>query len=375
MQDLQEFLSPIDLSKINDDREYNDGQFGKNIRVNEGYLPDLDGVDMVIVGITETRGGGTIQSIHSADAIRSQFYQLHRWHTDIAIADVGNIISGVSIQDSYSAAKIVIEELIKLNKKVVVLGGAHDNTLAQYLAYKGLDQTIEATVIDAKIDLKSSDPLPAENFLMEMLTSEPNIVKHYNHIGFQSYLVHPQILEVIDKLRFDCFRVGMAKEDLEAMEPVIRNSHLVSFDLSCIKHSDAPGSAISPNGFSGEEACTLARYVGMSPHLSSFGIYNYKPESDYQNLTAKQIAQMLWYFIDGLSRGKEELSLSELGHFNQYHTAFAEVDTIFYQSKKTGRWWMQMPDKNLIACAYSDYLQASSNEIPERWLRVQERDA
>ena len=33
----------------------------------------------------------------------------------------------------------------------------------------------------------------------------------------------------------------------------------------------------------------------------------------------------------------------------------------------------QLPDKQFIACSYKDYLLASSNEIPERWLRAQER--
>jgi len=43
------------------------------------------------------------------------------------------------------------------------------------------------------------------------------------------------------------------------------------------------------------------------------------------------------------------------------------------QSKKTNRWWMQMPDKNFIACSYKDYVSASTNDIPERWLRALER--
>jgi hypothetical protein len=44
--------------------------------------------------------------------------------------------------------------------------------------------------------------------------------------------------------------------------------------------------------------------------------------------------------------------------------AFAEVETTFLQSKKTGRWWMQLPDSKFIACSYKDYISASSNEIP-----------
>jgi formiminoglutamase len=159
------------------------------------------------------------------------------------------------------------------------------------------------------------------------------------------------------------------------MEPVIRNSDMLSFDIASIKSSDAPAASCSPNGFTGEEACSLARYAGLSSQLSSIGIYGYNPMKDVRNLTALQIAQMIWYFIDGKSRSFQETQLQERQNFNEYHTAFAEVDTIFIQSKKTGRWWMQLPNKKLIACSYNDYLFASKNEIPERWLRAQERDA
>ncbi|MEO7263918.1 MAG: arginase, partial [Ferruginibacter sp.] len=112
---------------------------------------------------------------------------------------------------------------------------------------------------------------------------------------------------------------------------------------------------------------------GLSNKLSSFGIYGYSPSDDIDELTAKQISQLLWYFIDGRQKLKQEASLDELQHFNEYHTVFAEIETSFLQSKKTQRWWMKMPDKKYIACSYQDYVKASNNEIPERWLRVQER--
>jgi len=206
-----------------------------------------------------------------------------------------------------------------------------------------------------------------------MLTSEPNYIRHYNHIGFQSYYVHPHMLETMDKLRFDCFRVGSVKENIEEMEPVIRNSSLFSFDISAIAHAFAPSNNFSPNGFNGEEACTLMRYAGLSPNVNTIGIYGYVPENDHENLTAKQISHMLWYLIDGKSRGQREASLDEKDSFIEYHTAFAEVETVFLKSRKTNRWWMQLPDKKYIACSYKDYMLASSNEIPERWMRAQER--
>jgi len=372
--DLHQYLSPLNVAEISGDAAYNDSQLGSVIKINEEDIPDLSNVNIVIVGVNEFRGNGFISTDNSADAIRKKFYELHYWHKEISIADIGNIKAGASLNDSYSALTIVLKELFQLNKAVVIIGGSHDNTLAQYFAYKDLNKIIDATVVDATIDLRSESTLRSENFLMEMLTSEPNMVRHYNHIAFQSYFVHPGMLETMDKLRFDCFRVGTVKEDLDEMEPVIRNCDLFSFDIAAIKNSDAPAATASPNGLTGEEACTLARFAGMSASLSSFGVYGYDASKDHQRLTALQIAQMLWYFIDGRNRIRKESLLHEAQDFNQFHTAFAEVDTVFLQSKKTGRWWMQLPDKKVIACSYKDYLFASNNEIPERWLRAQERD-
>jgi formiminoglutamase len=374
MYDLHDFLEPVLITTINGDNGYNDGQLAKHITIYQNELPDITDADVILLGVDENRGAGIFQATASAaDVIRKELYQLHFWHKDVVIADMGNIKTGATITDSYAAVKTVLAELFRLNKTVVILGGSHDITLAQYFAYKEINKIVEATCIDACINLRGESRERSENFLMEMLTSEPNLIKHYNHIGFQSYFVHPRMLETMDKLRFDCYRLGVAKENMEEMEPVIRNTHLLSFDISAIKNSDAPASTQSPNGFTGEEACMLTRYAGMSSNISSFGIYGYLPQQDIHNLTAKQIAQMLWYFIDGKSRSKQEAAIEDRHQFNEYHCTLTEVDTIFLQSKKTGRWWLQLPNKKFIACSYKDYVNASQNEIPERWLRAQER--
>ena len=375
MYDLLDFLAPVDSFLLNGDEGYNDGQLAKHISTYQQEMPDVKAADIVLVGVSEYRGGGHFKtSPDAANIIRKQLYQLHYWHSDIKIADIGNIEPGATIADSYAAIKTVLVELLQLNKTVIILGGSHDVTLAQYYAYKEMGKIIEATCIDATIDLRGESALRNENFLLEMLTSEPNMVKHYNHVGFQSYLVHPRMLETMDKLRFDCYRVGRAKENLEEMEPVIRNTHLLSFDINAIKYSDAPSSKCSPNGFTGEEACGLSRYAGLSSLVSSFGIYGYEPAEDVNELTAKQIAQMLWYFIDGKNRSKQEAALVDRQYYNEFNTVFAEVDTVFLQSRKTGRWWMQLPNEKLIPCSHQDYITASRNEIPERWLRSQERE-
>ena len=371
---ISDFLFSISFVEISNDEGFKDGQLGKIISINDENFPDIDDAQIILLGCGEQRGSGMIGQESQAPAvIRRHLYQLFYWHTDIKIADIGNVTAGANYQDSYAALKTIVRELINDGKTVIILGGSHDLTLAQYQAYADNKRLIEASCVDALVDLNIDSPFRHENFLMEMLTGEPNYIRHYNHIAFQSYFVHPKMLETMDKLRFDCFRVGHVKDSIEEMEPVIRNSNFFSFDISAIANAYAPASSISPNGLTGEEACLLTRYAGMSPNVTSIGIYGYNAQHDRDELTAKQISHMIWYVMDGRSRGKREASLDEKDSFNEYHMAFAEVDTTFLQSKKTGRWWMQLPDKKFIACSYKDYLLASSNEIPERWLRAQER--
>lgn len=370
---LSDFLEPVNKDFLSDDQGYKEGQVGQVINTYEEEFPEIEHADIVFIGCGEQRGMGVQRLSRAPDEIRKEFYKLFYWHTDVKLADIGNIKTGEDLADTYAALRLVVNELININKVVVLLGGSHDLSLPLYYAFEKDKKSIDAVGIDAKIDINIDSPLRSENFLMEMLTSEPNYLRHYNHIAFQSYFVHPRMLETMDKLRFDCFRVGKIKEHIEEMEPVIRNCHLVSFDMSALAHAYAPANAISPNGLTGEEACILMQYAGMSPNMKTIGIFGYLPEQDKGALTAKQISQMLWYMLDGKSRGNREAKLEEKEQFNEYHTAFAEVDTVFLQSKKTGRWWMQLPDKKFVACSYQDYLVASSNEYPERWLRAQER--
>lgn len=375
MQDITDFLEPVDLKELCEYDNFTDGQIAKHIHVYDGQLPDTETADIVLVGIQESRGSDDPESaLGAADLIRKHLYRMHYWHEEVTIADIGNIRPGAGIQDSYAAIKMVVTELMSMGKTVILLGGSHDITLAQYGAYRDLEIIVEATCIDARIDLRGESHLKSDNFLLEMLTGEPSLVKHYNHIGFQSYFVHPRLLETMDRLRFDCFRVGVVRENIEDMEPVLRNTNLLSIDINAIKNSDAPANTESPNGLHGEEACQLTRFAGMSHRMRSLGIYGYDPRKDRDELTAIQIAQMIWYFADGRQKVKSEGTVEERDNFIEFHTTVSDVETIFLQHKKTSRWWMQLPDKKFIPCGHKDYMEASRSIIPERWLRAQERN-
>ena len=53
MYDLQDFLTPVNIAALNDDNAYNDRQMGSVIKIFEEELPDLENIDLVILGIND----------------------------------------------------------------------------------------------------------------------------------------------------------------------------------------------------------------------------------------------------------------------------------------------------------------------------------
>lgn len=370
MQDLRQFFTEEHFIYTRENGAYDQAQLGANITILDNENADWEDADIVIVGCESDEGATN----YAADAVREELYKLYSWHHEVKIADAGNISKGSRPADTRAALRTVLHELELAGKIALVIGGAHDLTMQQYDAYKKSEKVINLTIADMLIDMEDSEGLSDKNFLMELLTAQPSFIRHYSHIGFQSYYVHPKILETLDKLRFDFYRLGMAREHLEDMEPVLRSSDVFSFDISTIRHSDAPANKQgSPNGFTGDEACQLARYAGMSDKLHSFGIFGLNSENDVEGLTARQLAQMIWYFADGCYLRKSEAKFTDHEEYLSFDVTFTDNDTQFLKSKRTNRWWMKLPSGTYTPCSYKDYQLASNGEIPERWLREQER--
>lgn len=374
MQELSAYLSPSRFQQENPEESFAPGQIGRQIRTFSGLHLNLEDADVFLIGCGEYRGEGE-PAVYPlvADKVREELYSMYDWQ-GIPWADLGNLNPGQKWGDSLAALKIILEEMHVRGKKAIVLGGSHDLCLAQYQVYKELGEWAHLACVDPLVDLDESESPDSRSFLMDLFTEQPNFLRHYSHIGFQTYYNHPSILESLDKLRFDLYRLGKVREQIDEMEPVLRTADILAFDMQSLRYADAPYcERNSPNGLSGEEACSLMRYAGMATRLNSLGIYGVRPDHEAIALTARLIAQMVWYFVDGLSIRYREADLGDKSAFYQFHVDIADVDTLFLKSKKSNRWWMTLPNQAIIPCSYNDYLTASSGSIPERWFREQER--
>ncbi len=347
------------------------------IHTKEKGIPDISGGEIVIIGIDEDRNAlNNLGTGENLEQIRKEFYQLFpgNWHKKIV--DLGNIEKGNDILDTYFALKEIASYLLKKNVILIILGGGNDLVYANYRAYDSLEQAVNLVSIDSKFDLgKLDDALSSETYLHKIIMEKPNNLFNFSNIGYQTFFNSQDEIDLVDNLYFEAYRLGEVSQNITITEPVLRDADIVSLDLGAIKFSEAKANNnASPNGLTGVEACAVVRYAGLSDKVSSFGIYEYNAKLDKDLQSAKLIAQLVWYFIEGVNYRTNDYPFENKNKYKKYIVPLEEQNINFYKSHKSDRWWMEVSTNNnpkkttLIPCTYQDYLEACNQNIPNRWL-------
>ena len=372
---LEHWLTPISTDKINHFDTLNDESFGKKIALfqkdsngnTEGGVPDLKKTQVAIIGIGS----------EDANAVRSVLYGLTFSFAGLNVADLGNVR-----KQETSFIIPLLTELLQGDIVPIVIGHSEIFTLAQYQAYQSKKGTVNLAIIDEKI--RFTPKVTTENYFLHQILEDTHLF-NCSIIGYQSHFTPPSGLDWFEQHHFELVRLGKVKSNLEDIEPFIRDADLLSFNIAALKNIEAPAqSHASPSGLFCEEACQLARYAGLSDKMTSFGVYGFHQKIDKNQQTAQVVAQMIWYFIDGMYNRKHDFPLSKaVNQLTQYIVDIKSFDyqVTFWRSNKSGRWWMEIPVKSrkknerhrLVPCSYNDYLQACQDDLPDRLVNAVQR--
>lgn len=378
------FLSPVSDLVLAHNELLTQQTLGKKIKIHSKQhgIPELDQVHLAIVGVLENRNDvNYIGEEFSLDEIRKSLYSLFpgNWHK--TIADLGDINKGETVEDTYFALKTTINILVQKNIIPIVIGGSQDLTYANYRAYDALAPMVNIVNVDSKFDLgDSAKPIKNDSFVGKIILDKPYNLFNYATIGYQTYFNSQEEIDLMDKLYFESYRLGQVSKDITLVEPVLRDANIVSIDLNSVKASEVSDrQKTSPNGLDGKEICAISRYAGISNKVSSIGIYEYKPSRD-DTVTTMLVAQMIWYFIEGVNfRVKDDDFLNDES-YQKFITLVEDQELVFYKSTKTQRWWIEIPflseinnklkRHTLLPCMHQDYLDACNNKLPERWYKA-----
>ncbi|WP_281323338.1 formimidoylglutamase [Flavobacterium aestivum] len=380
-----DFLAPIDKEILSYIAGLSSQHLGSKIVLHtDEQVPDLNKVDIAIIGVLENRGDRNAISDVDLNEVRKELYGMFPGNWNATIADLGDILPGSSIEDTYFAIKKIVSGLIKKRVIPLVIGGSQDLTYALYRAYDDLEQMVNLVAIDSKFDFgKENEAITSDSYLTKIIINEPNNLFNYCNVGYQTYYNSQEEIDLIEKLFFDAYRLGEVSNNISISEPVFRDADMVSIDLNSVKSSDS-GNFVSfnPNGFNGKEICALSRYAGISDKVSLFGVFNHNNSKQESVI----IAQIFWYFIEGYHYRSNEYPFGSRENYLKYNVPLEleEEDLVFYKSNKTDRWWIEIPfisngsnklKKNtLLPCSYEEYLAACNQEMPERWWKAQRKN-
>lgn len=383
MKDLSIYFTQLSI-----DKKYAEEKIGFKIdSYKNDSFPDLDKEGFAVIYVPEFRGDSQITNENDTQFFRDFLYDLNvgmDWK--MQIYDLGDILPGKDLNDTYFALSQVTSELIKKKIIPVVIGGSQDLTIALYKGYERLEQMVNICSVDHKLDLGNPDNEPtADGYLSHLLLQRPCYLFNHSNIGLQVPFVSKSELELFEKLYFDICRLGEFNADFKKAEPHLRNSDIISIDVNSIRASELRQDVyISPNGFYADQICQIAKYAGISDKLTSFGIFNYYPESS-PGSTSFLLAQIIWYFLDGASQRKGDFPVGSKKNYMKFtvHLDDFKEELIFYKSNKSERWWMEVPyppqkgskyeRHHLVPCDMTDYDRAMKNEIPDLWWKTYQK--
>jgi len=382
------FLSPVDDLILSHLSLNSSLILGNRISIysDDSSPVDLANIDIVIFGVNEYRNAeNSLNENFSLNEVRKTFYNLFPGNWSLNIADIGDLILGDTASDTYLAMQSITSDLLKNNIIPIIIGGTQDLTYANYRSYDFLQKTVNIVNIDSNFDLgDSSKPIKNNSFLGKIILDKPHNLFNYSVLGYQTYFNSQEEIDLMEKLYFEPYRLGELNNNIQNAEPILRDANIVTLDLKSVRSSELSSKQkFSPNGFDGKEICAVSRYAGISNKVSSFGIYEYIPSSE-DEATEMLIAQILWYFIEGVSCRIVDNNFKKVEDFQKFTVLVDSQELIFLKSIKSSRWWVEIPfeknsnnkleDHSLLPCMHEDYIDATNGVIPERWFKAQKKN-
>jgi hypothetical protein len=293
----------------------------------------------------------------SADPVRKELYKTAYSFENLTITDLGNLKNS-----QLENLELLFQELVKKNLNVIILGSVPDQVLSIIESYR--DAFINIAFVEKKGD-------NFFNSALQDMIKDSHYINKVKLLCYQTHLLHNNKFE---NLRINqTMRLGEFRNNFKQAEPLVRDIDLMFFNLDSIRYSEIPGiKNTSPSGLTSEEACQIMRYLGMNSKNKMIGFLGYEPKYDFHIQGAMLISQMIWYFMEGM----DQRIIEDVSNNINIQTFMVDLNDYnltlkFVQSKKTGRWWVEIPlndgkESYFMPCSEEDFDKARNNDLSYR---------
>jgi len=373
------YLCPLSEDLIEFKSNLSRGTLGSNITLYNSEKTDYSSIDIAIVGLNEYRNSDEISDESlNLENFRREFYSLFYGNWSANILDLGDVISGKSYSDTYYAVNSIHQDLINQNIVVIFIGGGQDFTFPLYQSLSKKLNKVNISSVDNKFDFgKIKKQFSSSSYMSEIIMDKKNSLNHFCNLGYQTFLNSQEEIDLLNKFNFESHRLGEITEDIKIVEPVLRETNLLTVDFKSIKSSELNFVHNYSNGFESSQFCSVLRYAGMSNSINSVGLFELLDSS----ISSALLSQSIWYFIEGYClRIKEDPNSSNFKGYT--YNVFCEGTNLkFYNSELSQKWWVEFINEietknisSLLPCNKRDYLMACDGTFSDRLIMFLKRE-
>lgn len=373
------YLCPLSEDLIEFKSNLSRGTLGSNITLYNSEKTDYSSIDIAIVGINEYRNSDEISDeFLNLENFRREFYSLFYGNWSANILDLGDVISGESYSDTYYAVNSIHQDLINQNIVVIFIGGGQDFTFPLYQSLSKKHNKVNISSVDNKFDFgKIKKQFSSSSYMSKIIMDKKNSLNHFCNLGYQTFLNSQEEIDLLNKFNFESHRLGNITENIKIVEPVLRETNLLTVDFKSIKSSELNFVHNYSNGFESSQFCSVLRYAGMSNSINSVGLFELLDSS----ISSALLSQSIWYFVEGYClRIKEDPNSSNFKGYT--YNVFCEGTNLkFYNSELSQKWWVEFINEietknisSLLPCNKRDYLMACDGTFSDRLIMFLKRE-
>ena len=373
------YLCPLSEDLIEFKSNLSRGTLGSNITLYNSEKTDYSSIDIAIVGLNEYRNSDEISDESlNLENFRREFYSLFYGNWSANILDLGDVISGKSFSDTYYAVNSIHQDLINQNIVVIFIGGGQDFTFPIFQSLSKKHNKVNISSVDNKFDFgKIKKQFSSSSYMSKIIMDKKNSLNHFCNLGYQTFLNSQEEIDLLNKFNFESHRLGEITENIKIVEPVLRDTNLLTVDFKSIKSSELNFVHNYSNGFESSQFCSVLRYAGMSNSINSVGLFELLDSS----ISSALLSQSIWYFIEGYClRIKEDPNSSNFKGYT--YNVFCEGTNLkFYNSELSQKWWVEFINEietknisSLLPCNKRDYLMACDGTFSDRLIMFLKRE-
>ncbi len=320
---------------------------------------------IVLLFVSDYRGVDGDAEVQDFTAIRKEFYKLSQLDFEIPVVDLGDLVSGKSVQDTHYILQEVLSACHYKRALPVIIGGSNDFAFSLFSTLNFHQKNISYTQISNIISLQQGEKINEYTFLGKILGSKNFSIKNYHHLGYQKHLNEADSVKLIKEVQFDIIRLAEMMNSTEKTEPFFRKADLVTVNCDAIESFGEPFS-VNPqvNGLNRREICAYMKEIGLSSNLKSVGIFNYNIYTENQ-LNHQLLAQMIWYLIEGINIQR---SHPKERHYELFYVLIGEDQYAFKRDTFSNLWYFGDDEniENCIPCSKRDFEEAKRGMLNPR---------